>query len=103
MAHFIFAYIGGNHPSTPEEGQKHFERYTQWLSSLGTRVVSPTIPLKNTVTVHPDGTAEEGTTTSMSGYTVITAETMADALESARSCPFLDIGGTLEVSEVMDM
>lgn len=103
MAHYILSYLGGDQPSSPEEGKKHFEKYTQWLTSLGTAVVSPTIPLKDTVTVNPDGTVVEGTTTSMSGYTVITADSMDDAIKAARSCPFLEIGGTLEVSEVMEM
>lgn len=103
MAHYILTYLGGTQPSSAEEGRKHFERYTQWLTSLGTSVVSPTIPLKDTVTINPDGTVVEGTTTSMSGYTVITADSIDEAVKAARACPFLEIGGTLEVSEVMEM
>lgn len=51
MPQYIFAYLGGEYPSTPEEGQKHFEKYQQWLASLGDAVVSPAIPFKNTHTV----------------------------------------------------
>jgi len=39
----------------------------------------------------------------MSGFTIIEAESMDAALEAARSCPFLEIGGSLEVSELMQM
>jgi len=39
----------------------------------------------------------------MSGFTIIEAQSIEVALEMAKSCPFLDIGGSLEVSELMQM
>ena len=39
----------------------------------------------------------------MSGYTIIEADSMETALEMAKACPFLDIGGSLEVSELAEM
>lgn len=60
-------------------------------------------PLKNTTTVNPDSTITEGGSASMIGYTVIESESMEEALNTARACPFLDIGGTLEVSELIQM
>ena len=35
MAQYFISYLGGNHPSSPEEGQQHFARYMEWLNSLG--------------------------------------------------------------------
>lgn len=103
MAQFVIAYLGGNHPSSPEEGQKHFAKYKEWLSSLGDSIVSPANPFKNTHTINPDGTVTAGSTTSMSGYTIIEADTMEAALEASKGCPFLEINGSLEVSELMQM
>jgi hypothetical protein len=37
----------------------------------------------------------------MSGFTIIRAESMEAALSIAQACPFLEIGGSLEVSEMM--
>jgi hypothetical protein len=37
----------------------------------------------------------------MSGFSVIKADSMEAALSIAQACPFLEIGGSLEVSEVM--
>jgi len=96
-------YLGGDQPSSPEEGRQHFEKYKAWLVSLGDSAVSPANPLKDTRTVNSDGTVTTGGTTSMSGYTVIEADSMEAALEIAKACPFLDIGGSLEVSELMQM
>jgi len=103
MAQYVIVYIGGNQPSAPEEGKQHFAKYQEWLASLGGSAVSPMNPLKNTGTVNPDGTVTAGSTTSMSGYTIIEADSMETALEIAKACPFLDIGGSLEVSELIQM
>ncbi len=103
MAQYIIAYLGGNHPSNPEEGKQHMAKYKEWLFSLGNSAVSPANPLKNTQTVNADGTVTAGGTTSMSGYTIIEADSMAAALDIAKACPFLDIGGSLEVSELIQM
>ena len=103
MPQYIFVYLGGEPPSNPEEGKKHFDKYQQWMVSLGDAVVSPAIPFKDTHTVHTDGTTEPGTTSAMSGLSVIKADSMDAALKIGQSCPFLEINGTLEVSEMIDM
>jgi hypothetical protein len=103
MTKFIITYLGGDQPSSPEEGKQHFAKYKEWLSSLGDSAVSPANPFKDTNTVNSDGTVTTGSATSMSGYTIIEADSMEKALEIAKACPFLEIGGSLEVSELMQM
>jgi hypothetical protein len=103
MPQYVIVYLGGDQPSSPEEGQQHYAKYKEWLSSLGDSAVSPANPFKDTSTVKPDGTVTTGSTTSMSGYTIIEAESMEAALEIAKACPFLDINGSLEVSELVEM
>lgn len=103
MAQFVIVYLGGDQPSSPEEGKQHMSKYMDWLSSLGDSAVSPANPLKNTCTVHPDGTVTAGGATLMSGYTIIEADSMEAALSIAKACPFRDVGGSLEVSELMPM
>jgi hypothetical protein len=39
----------------------------------------------------------------MSGFTIVEVESMEAALSIAKACPFLDVGGSLEVSELMQM
>lgn len=103
MPQYVLVYLGGNQPSSPEEGKRHFSKYMEWLSSLEGSVVSPANPLKDTNTVNPDGSITAGGATSMSGYTIIEADSMDAALSIAKTCPFLDIGGSLEVSELVEM
>lgn len=103
MTQYVIVYLGGNPPSTPEEGKQHMAKYMEWLSSLGDSAVSPANPLKNTNTVSSEGTVSSGSTTSMSGYTIIEADSMDAALVIAKACPFLEVGGSLEVSELVKM
>ena len=103
MPQYIFVYLGGEYPTDPDEGQKHFEQYQRWLMSLGNAVVSPAIPFKDTHTVQPDGSAAAGTSSRMSGMSIMNMNSMEEALEAAKSCPFLEIKGVLEVSELIDM
>ncbi|MEM7400451.1 MAG: hypothetical protein AAF304_00715 [Pseudomonadota bacterium] len=103
MQQYIFIYLGGEQPSSEEEGKKHFEKYQKWLATLGDSIVSPAIPFKDTHTVHTDGSTQQGTTTLMSGMSILKFESMQAALVAAKACPFLEIGGTLEVSEMIEM
>jgi hypothetical protein len=103
MPQYVIVYLGGNKPSSPEEGQQQFAKYKEWLASLGNSAVSPMNPLKNTSTIKSDGTVVQGSSTSMSGYTIIEAGSIEAALESAKACPFLETGGSLEVSELIQM
>ncbi len=103
MTHYIIVYLGGEQPSDPEESQKHFEKYREWLTSLGDAVVSALNPLKDTSVVKTDGTVATGSLTQMSGFSIIQANSIEAVLEMAKTCPFLEIGGSLEVSELMQM
>ena len=80
MPRYVIVYLGGNQPSSPEEGKQHFSKYMDWLSSWGESAVSPANPLKDTRTVNSDGTVTTGGTTTMSGYTIIEANSMEAAL-----------------------
>ncbi len=101
MARFIIHYLAGNPPSSQEEGQKHFKKYQEWLASLGDSVIEPMVPYKNTVTLSPDGTETKGSQISMSGHTIIQAVSIESAVNMIKDCPFLEIQGVLEVSEII--
>ncbi len=103
MPQYIMTYLGGDHPDNPEAGQRHFAKYMEWLGSLGEAAVSPANPLKDTRTVNPDASVSEGGSSGMSGYTIVEADSMDAALTMAKNCPFLEINGSLEVSELVEM
>ena len=103
MPQYVIVYLGGDQPSSPEEGKQHFAKYMEWLNSLGDSAVSPANPLKDTNTVNSDGSITDSGTSTMSGFTILEVDSMDAALSIAKKCPFLDVGGSLEVSELMQM
>ena len=103
MPQYMITYLGTPKSASPEENQKHMSKYMEWLASLGDSAVSPANPLKNTSTINPDGSVTSGSATSMSGFTIIETDSMQTALSIAKACPFLEVGGSLEVSELIQM
>jgi hypothetical protein len=103
MPRFIFVYLGGEYPTDPAQAKQHFDDYQQWLNSLGSAVISPAVPFKDTHTVQPGKQAQAGSTTAMSGLSILDFGSMKEALEAAQACPFQQIGGTLEVSEMIEL
>ncbi len=103
MAKYIVFYFNGNQPQSPEAAKAHFERYRRWLNQLGEAVVSPMNPVKNTHTILPDGKTEQGSRHKLSGYTILEADSIEQAVDIVRTCPFLEIGGVLEVAELIEI
>ena len=95
MPQYIFVYLGGEMPSSPEEGKAHFEKYQRWLMSLGDAVVSPAVPFKDTHTVRSDGSAAAGTTTAMSGLSVTRAGASLRLWRPRNFVRFLELMGYL--------
>lgn len=103
MAQFLITYLGGDKPSSEEEGRRNFEVYQQGLLGLGDAVVEPMVPFKNIHVIHSDGSVSEGSSVAMSGHTIVEANSIEEAVAVAQGCPFLKTNGSLEVAEVMNM
>ena len=103
MPNYLLAYHGGEKPESPEEGAKHMAKWKAWISGLGDAAVNPGTPLGKSKTVGAGGVSDDGGPNPMSGFSIVKADSMDAALEMAKACPFLDVGGTLEVAQMMEM
>lgn len=103
MPNFMIAYYGGNPPTSKEEGELLMERWKGWVESLGDRVVNPGTPLIESKVVTSGGVYDEEGSGGMKGFAVIKAENMDEAAKFAESDPFLTTGGTIRLSEMMEM
>ncbi|NDV02577.1 YciI family protein [Pseudoroseicyclus tamaricis] len=99
MPRFIFTYHGGRHDMTQEEVTDGRQRWMDWMKDLGDRAVEPNNPLKAPEFVGPG----KDEITPMMGYSVIEAASAAEAGTLADGCPFLDMGGTIMVAEIVQM
>ena len=104
MPKFLFVYHGGKKPSDPAEIAKAMDAWGQWFGSMGSAVIDGGNPVGMSSTVESDGSVSaNGGSNPASGYGLVEASDMDDALEKAKGCPILQVGGTVEVAEAIDM
>lgn len=104
MAKYLLSYHGGGMPETEEEGAKVMAAWGNWMEQLGTRLIDGGAPIGQSASIASDGThSAGGGTNPVTGYSLIGAESLAEALELAEGCPILLSGGSIEVGETIDM
>jgi hypothetical protein len=102
MAKYVLAYTGGNMGASPEEQQAIMDKWMGWFGSLGADLVDGGNPFGPSATVTPSGSSDGGAS-SLTGYTIITAADLAAATETAKGCPALAAGGSVEVYEAVEI
>ena len=104
MAKYLFVYHGGKKPETDSEYTEAMNAWGEWFGSMGSAIVDGGNPVGISSTVQSDGTVvANGGANPASGYSLIEAETIEDALGKAQGCPILKSGGSVEVAETFDM
>jgi hypothetical protein len=101
MTKYVLAYRGGRKFATPQEGANYMARWKGWMGRLGDGIVDPGMPLGAGKLVSAAGVADRGADL-LTGFSIVTAESLDAALQMARECPHLD-HGAIEVAEVMEM
>jgi len=102
MAKLLYLYTGGEMAETPEDQEASMQEWTNWFGTLGNSVVDIGNPFGAGTTVS-NGSAGNGGASKLSGYSIINAESLADAADKANKCPVLQSGGTVEVYEALAM
>ncbi|MGI9642804.1 MAG: YciI family protein [Acidimicrobiia bacterium] len=102
MANYLLAYHGGGMPETPEQQAEVMAAWEAWYGTLGASIVDGGAPTMPTTTVAADGSTS-ATANPVSGYTIVSADSLDDALAKAAGCPIRDAGGSIEVGELMPM
>jgi hypothetical protein len=103
MPNFMIGYHGGNQPSSEEEGMAQMNKWQAWIKSLGDAIVNPGTPLPVSKLVTSSGVEDDNDPNSMKGFAVVKADNIDAAVKIAKSDPFLENGGTIRVSEMMEM
>lgn len=104
MPNFVFAFHGGGMPETPEEGERMMAAWMAWYGAMGDKVVDAGAPVGKSKTVGKSGIADNGGANPLTGYTVVSAETIEEACEMAKGCPMVvDGSGSVEVAQVQEM
>lgn len=95
---------------SPQQMEDYLHRFQGWIASL-TRAgkISSCGPMAagGRTMSSPKRHVSDGpyaeTKDLVGGYTVLTAHDLDEATEIARGCPFLDVGGTVEIRSVLSV
>jgi hypothetical protein len=111
MPEFLYLYRGTeqvNAALSPQQMQDYMQHFQAWIMSL-TKAgkITSCGPLANSgrtivgakmmVTDGPYAEAKD----LIGGYTVIGAQDFEEATQIAQGCPFLDVGGTVEIRSIL--
>ena len=97
MAKFLLAYTGGGMAATEEEQQQQMEKWGAWMGGLGAALVDPGAPFSESKSVGG------GSTSGLTGYSVLEAGSLDDAVSKSKDCPIFASGGNVEVYEAIPM
>ncbi len=99
MANFLLTFHGGGPmPATKEEQDQVMKAWTDWFGALGDSLVDGGNPISQARAISPDGSVMEATS-APSGYSILKADSLDQAVELSKGCPVLAGGATVLVSE----
>jgi hypothetical protein len=97
---FLMVYWGGRPPSDPDEDADALRLWADWYEVLGPDILDSGARIRRSTKVLSDGSVQSQIgTTAVTGYCIVRAPTLDDAISHAKACPVLSVGGVVEVCE----
>lgn len=103
MAKFVYLYTGGQMAETPEAQQEEMQKWGAWFGELGAALTEGGNPFGGSATLAADGTVSTGGASAVSGYSIVSADSLDEATAKAKGCPVLVGGGAVEVYQALEM
>jgi hypothetical protein len=100
----VFVYSGGHGVATDEaERNAQYAKWGQWFGELGSAVLDGGSATGTAKTVGAGGSVSGGGSRGLTGYSIVSADSLDSAVELAKGCPVLEIGGAVDVYEAIAM
>ena len=99
MADYLLLYAGGKMPESEEEQAAVMKAWDAWFHQLGGALKdggNPFTPVSKSI--GSDGAVSDGGG-SASGYSILTASSLDEAVDKAKGCPVLQGGASITVYE----
>ena len=102
MTKYAFIYAGGKMAETPEAQQASVNAWNAWFGTLGDAIVDGGNPFATSATVSSGGVTDAGRL-GAGGYSLVTANSLQEAVGLAKGCPVIEDGGAVDVYETLEM
>ena len=104
MTNFVLVYTGGGMPESEEEQAKVMADWGAWYEKLGAAIVDGGNPFGASKTVSGDGVSDgPKSSPPATGYTVISADSLDEAVAKVQDHPHIKHGGQVSVYETFQM
>ena len=105
MANYLLLYSGGRMPETEAEQAAVMQAWMGWFGQLGSALVDGGNPTTGQAkTIASDGSVIDGSELGMaSGYSIIKADSLDEAVAKAKGCPVLQGGAKIVVLETFNV
>ena len=103
MAKYLLAYKGGKMAQSDAEREEAMAKWGTWFGSLGPAVADAGNPFGPSASVTGNGAGANGASSGLTGYSIMTADTLAAATELAEGCPVIDAGGSVDIYETIEV
>src|ERR1700759_5282722 len=103
MTKYLLIYHGGSAPESPAEGEKVMKAWMDWMGGLGKALVDAGNPTAASTakTIGAKGKVSAGGGANpATGYSILEAKSLDDAVTMSKTCPQIASGGSIEVSEI---
>jgi len=100
MSTYVLAYTGGSMAETEEAQAAIMAAWGAWIGAQGSALTDVGNPFGPAKTVSADGSVSDGGASSLTGYSILAADSLDAAAAAVKDCPVLASGGSVEVYEV---
>jgi hypothetical protein len=100
MTDYVLLYSGGGMPETDAEQAEVMKAWDSWFTTLGPALKdggNPFTPM--TKSIAADGSVTDGPQGGPTGYSIIQADSLDEAVEMAKGCPVTMGGASIAVHE----
>lgn len=104
MTNYLLIFHGGDASEGEEAQAEVMTAWTRWYDEMGAAVVDSGNPVSQAITLDAEGSAHAGGGANpATGYAIIRADSMDEAVAHARRSPHLLSGGSVEVAETFQI
>ena len=104
MSDYVLLYQGGSMPEGEEAQKAVMGAWDGWFAAIGGALKDGGNPFSGAAkSIASDGAVADGGGGSASGYTILTADSLDEAVNLAKGCPVLQGGASITVYETFNV
>ncbi|HEY9012550.1 MAG TPA: YciI family protein [Devosia sp.] len=105
MTKYILGFHGGGDmPTDPKVAEASMAKWVAWYQDMGKAVIDMGTPTIAKKTIGANGKVTDGGGANpLTGYSIIEANSLDEAVGMAKDCPIYAAGGSVEVAEMLPM